>query len=411
MGRSDSPLEGRLIFAFGVPRSGTYWLQRILGAHGDVAEVPSETGLFSGGIQPLFEVFHHGARGSQAPGQMYVDRGELLDATRDFCDRVLAGSLDPDARYLSERTAAHVFCVAEIAAVYPDAKLVHIIRDGRDVARSLRGRDWGPSTVREAAEWWRSGIEGARAAAPAGGYTEIRYEELLAEPEPVIRDLYEWLALSAGPDEIAAALTEAALVRNEDPRDRRLEAGKWRDTFSDEDVREFGEGAGQLLEELGYEDAMPAPASTPRPTAKGEPPSRLRGIRQALGRRGRTDDHALVPQIDLVAVQQVVDAVLEAVHTGGVDQLAERLKPDVEGRVITPDGEEKLNGAGALLDWLRAHPLDAARQLKADPYPGVPWYSLVVSYELADGSVEDRVLELFIREGKVEKLTLHRFPR
>ena len=142
MGLDDSPLRDRVIFSFGVPRSGTYWLQRLLVAHPEVAEVPSETSLFYTGMRPLLGLFHHGARGSRATG-IYVERGGLLDAARDFCDRVLATFSEPGARYVAERTSMHVYCVADIAAVYPDARLLHIVRDG---PRSDRHSDGGERT-------------------------------------------------------------------------------------------------------------------------------------------------------------------------------------------------------------------------------------------------------------------------
>ena len=47
-----------MIFNAGARRSGTYWLQRITCAHPAVAEVPSETYIFSHGIAPLMERFH-----------------------------------------------------------------------------------------------------------------------------------------------------------------------------------------------------------------------------------------------------------------------------------------------------------------------------------------------------------------
>src|SRR5215211_6522679 len=97
-----------MIFSFGVPRSGTWWIQRIISAHPEVAVVPSETQLFSAGIGPLLELFHHGAKGSPTVGRMYADREQLLDATRDFCDHVLEAYLTPGTRYVAERTSLHV---------------------------------------------------------------------------------------------------------------------------------------------------------------------------------------------------------------------------------------------------------------------------------------------------------------
>ena len=156
----------------------------MLTAHPLVADVPSETYLFTQGIKPLFERFHHGLLSSTTPGQLHVERRVLLDATRDFCDAVLAPHLTPGARYLSERTPGHAEATDTIAAVYPDAHLIHIIRDGRDVARSLVSRDWGPDSIAVAAREWRDAIFAARSGAPAERYREVRYEDLLADPGP-----------------------------------------------------------------------------------------------------------------------------------------------------------------------------------------------------------------------------------
>ena len=406
MGIADSPLHDRVMFSFGVPRSGTYWLQRILVAHPEVAEVPSETSLFYTGMRPLLGLFHHGARASQAPG-IYAERAELLDAARDFCDRALAASVQPGARYLAERTSMHVYCVGEIAAVYPDAHLLHIIRDGRDVARSLLGREWGPASVAEAAEQWRSGVVAAREAAPGERYREVRYEALLADLDGSIAETYAWLGLEAGPETMAAAMAEARRARNEDPSDPRLAEGKWRDELDADDLAAFMEVAGDLLSELGYDTA-----SAPRAPTSSERAPRARGVtlRSALGRRRRGEPEE--PRgAGLVAAQRVVDAALEALHVGEPERLGEHLKDDVHSLIVTGSEELRLDGADALVAWLRQHPVDSARQLRADPFPGFPCYSVVLSYELPGGEIEDRILELAIRDGAVERLTLYRFPR
>src|SRR5437588_5130521 len=78
----ESPLDGRMIFLVGARRSGTNWLQRTLATHPAIVSVPSETHLFSHGIAPLAERFHHGAPTSTHTGAMYVDRQRLLGALR-----------------------------------------------------------------------------------------------------------------------------------------------------------------------------------------------------------------------------------------------------------------------------------------------------------------------------------------
>src|SRR4051794_2982651 len=226
MSRADSPLAGRMIFNVGARRSGTLWLQRVVTAHPDVAAVPSETHLFSHGIAPLFERFQHGAMGSTEVGRVYVERDAIVDAVRDLCDTVFAPMLGGRAR-LAERTPVHALHVALIAEVYPDAQVVHIIRDGRDVARSIVAQRWGPDGVADAACEWRLAVETARAGAPAGRYVEVRYEDLHADPDRELRRLYGELGLAIDDAIMRAALAEAAIERNLDPAQSPVGSGKW----------------------------------------------------------------------------------------------------------------------------------------------------------------------------------------
>ena len=287
VGLADSPLRDRVIFSFGVPRSGTYWLQRILVAHPEVAEVPSETSLFYTGLRPLLGLFHHGARGSQAPG-IFVERAELLDAARDFCDRFLAtsGSLARDTSQSEPRCTSTALTTS--LALYPDARLLHIIRDGRDVARSLLGREWGPSSVAEAAEQWRSGVarrarRGRMSQLPGGPLRGAARRARTGK----IADLYGWLGLPAEAGTMAAAMAEAGRERNEDPSDPRIAAGKWRDEWGEDDVAAFMEVAGDLLVELGY-DAEIAPRQAPGAGGDGRRRGdRLATLRSTVARRRR----------------------------------------------------------------------------------------------------------------------------
>jgi hypothetical protein len=426
--RADSPLRERMIFNFGAQRSGTLWLQRIVTAHPAVAAVPSETELFSLGIGPLFERFHHGLRSSTTVGQTYVDREVLLDAARDFCDAILMGHLADGARYLAERSPMHAGSVDVISAVYPDARFVHIIRDGRDVARSLVSTDWGPSSVAEAAERWRWAIMSARAAAPEGRYRELRYEDVLEAPDRTIAALYDWLGLDYEGAVLDDVLAEARVRRNQDARDPTPRREKWRDHFSPADVRAFEEIAGELLAELGYASggdagaptppAAPAPSPTAAPRAESGPGLRARAAAAAARLRGGGDaapsasasDYAGELAGALRGGQAMVDQLLTAIHAGRFEDVAELIAPDAPVRVVSTGGETLGRGAEGLVAALREDPVWQARQVRGDIHPGVPTFSLVLSYEMPDGTRTDRVLELGIRKRIARTVTIYKPP-
>lgn len=279
---ANSPLHERMIFNVGARRSGTYWLQRIVTAHPSVGSVPSETHLISHGIAPLLERFQHERRDAPDVGMVYVDRDGLLAALRRLCDQVFGEFMGPDQARVAERTPLHVFHVGLIAEIYPDARVVHIIRDGRDVARSIAAQDWGPAEVADAAREWRDSVTaGRRAALTAERYLEVRYEALLADPRREIERLYAWLGLPATSEDLAHPLAESARHENVD----RFGVGgiatqKWRSVFDRRDLAAFNEVAGDLLDELGYPavapDSLPRRRS-PRAARLADITSRLRG--------------------------------------------------------------------------------------------------------------------------------------
>jgi hypothetical protein len=240
-----------MIFNVGARRSGTYWLQRIVCAHPAVAEVPGETYVFSHGIAPLLERFQHDDRDAQGLGTVYADRARLIVSVRALCDTVFGEFAQGGERHVAERTPWHVLHLPLIAEVYPDARFVHIVRDGRDAVRSIVAQPWGPATVAAAAEEWRDSVAAGLAAAPALGerLLELRYEEMLTSPAEQIERLYGHLGLEGGREEALAAAGEVA---NLGAQDRRVGSGKWREGWGRRDLRAFERVAGDLLRELGY---------------------------------------------------------------------------------------------------------------------------------------------------------------
>lgn len=248
-----------MIFNVGARRSGTYWLQRITCAHPAVAEVPSETYVFSHGIAPLMERFQHDDRGSQTVGRVFADRERLIAAVRNLCDTVFKEFVEAGQTHAAERTPWHVYHLPLIAEVYPDARFVHIIRDGRDATRSIVAQSWGPNTVEEAAEEWRSSVAAGRKAAPALGerLLEVRYEDVLADPRAAITRIYAHDGLDGGIDEALVAAGEEA---NIGAHDKRIGSEKWREAWGQRELNEFDRVAGDLLRELGYAQGAGASA-------------------------------------------------------------------------------------------------------------------------------------------------------
>ncbi len=417
MSRDDSPLRGRMVFLVGARRSGTNWLQRVLAAHPDVVAIPSETYVLSHGLRPFSERVQHGAVGLGRTGAVYMDRQEFLDASRDYCDRLFSG-LEPaglTARRILERTPWHVYCVDLIADVYPDAWVLHIIRDGRDVARSLLSQPWGPETMREAAEEWRGSVEGGRSQPRPDRYREVRYENLLSDPAATMPDLIEWLGLDADRGTVEKMLAEAGVEFNVDPSERGVRTGKWKALAPDQ-LAEFEGVAGALNTELGYaddgapEDAFPAAAAQGRPDRAGpirRARRRLRAARSSGTGGGKTFEREAVDRLE--AAQVVFERVLEAIHIDP-GRLEELLAPQADVRIVNRGSDWSGRGPDAarrLIAALREDPLRAGHQVRGDVQSGLPTFTAVLAYELPDGSRAERVVSARIRDERISGIYVY----
>ncbi|MGH2784708.1 MAG: sulfotransferase family protein [Actinomycetota bacterium] len=422
MSRAPSPLDGRMIFLVGARRSGTNWLQRVVGAHPEIALVPSETYLFSHGIKQLRERLHHGALGSTGTSFVYMDHREMVRTLRDLCDRVFLPFLEaaPGRSLLAERTPDHVRCLDVIGEIYPDAAVVHIVRDGRDVARSLIGQAWrtAPGSIEKAAEEWRTSVEAGEAAGRSlARYRLVRYESLLADPRAQVEELYAWLGVDASEQAVSAALIEAEAKFNEDPGAPGIAAGKWRESFSHEDLSAFDSVAGETLARLGY-DTTVEPGGSPSEdpglrSDRADRPRRRRSLKRvkAPADARASQQRALIAQV--IEVQHLLDQVVGAVSMRRVDRLREMSTPSLWVRVVAPGESWKGRGEAAwekLDATIQNDPALDGRQVDGDVHAAIPTSTAVMTFEAPDGSMHLRALAVSVQLGRIERLVYYRFP-
>ena len=311
-----------VFFVVGFAKSGTWWLTRIMDAHPEI--LCKGEGIFFGRGENLGE-----RRGLLTPTSLY---GALADSEhlRTWVERSIWTRGDDADRHLTNLTRISIEyflgeklsasgkrivgdktpfvtgdCLEEIKTIFPEAKVIHVIRDGRDIAVSAMHHLWNhakdagghldlkpeelarrdayrrdPETFlaggesifgeerlrRSFAEGWSSMTARAVQEGPlllGENYTEVRYEDLLQRPAEEIGRLLRFLGADDSGETVGRCVEATSFERLSKGRKRGEEdsssflrkgiAGDWRSVFTERDKEIFKETAGELLIELGYE--------------------------------------------------------------------------------------------------------------------------------------------------------------
>ena len=202
-------------FVVGVGRSGTTLLRLMLDAHPRLA-IPAETHF----VPDLITSAEAGSAADDLVARMVEARAwnELGVDAATLRQRVAALARPGAAAVLrtfyglcaevrgkarwGDKTPIYVAHMRTIGGTLPEARFVHLIRDGRDVALSRRRRGMGEGKpLADTARLWRRRIENARQQARRlrGRYLELRYEDLIADAEPELRRVCELIELDYDP--------------------------------------------------------------------------------------------------------------------------------------------------------------------------------------------------------------------
>lgn len=309
-----------VFFIAGEMRSGTSWLRQTLTAHPDIAcgyegsffgrdygreEIPVYTGPVSSFTRALaiseeLRVWH------DLPWNRWSNGYEedLRNIARLSVDYFLSKEVSKTGKSIvGDKSPQHTACLDEIHEIYPDARIIHIVRDGRDVAVSAMhhwwrlARDQGgvfeltpeeleirdayledrdkflasgrsiftEERLKQLARRWCYRVSKAHRDGTAlygDGYLEIRYEDLLQDPRDTLRQVFELLNASSDDRVVERCIRASSFERissrqrgEEDSRSffRKGVAGDWRGVFTERDRKIYEELAGEQLAKLGYE--------------------------------------------------------------------------------------------------------------------------------------------------------------
>jgi hypothetical protein len=284
------------VFFVGCPRSGTTLLRRIGDAHPELATIgelhwlprcwEQRIGLTSQGIVTPELVdkllvdrrFRKLALAGETVAGLIENGKPKHYATfvKELFD--LHGEVKAK-RLVGEKTPKYVRHLPTLHALWPHAKIVHLIRDGHDLVLSLldwrraernlgRFGTWEEDRVTTAALFWEWNVRLGREADAVLGpdrYLELRYETLVADPGRACAALCAFLGV---PYDDAMLRFHEGLTRSDPGLSAKrarlpVTAGlrRWREQMAPDDVARFEAAAGLLLDELGYERGAPTASS------------------------------------------------------------------------------------------------------------------------------------------------------
>ena len=271
-------------FFIGFQRSGTTLLRAMFNAHPEVA-IPYEGRFLEWLRFPWIHQRYETKQGFATEifvsdlfrdpnfGSWQLNRRQVLEALEEPASSLsvnirrvyaLYAAMRGKKRY-ADKTAGLNLQVPFVSSLFPEARFIHIIRDGRNVALAWRDAPWNiVKAPAEVALNWAASVEIGRMTGQLVGrmhYREIRYESLIDDPEGSLREVCKFLEITF--DQAMLAYHECPdEVVNSDPfpqaqKSLHLPPTKglrdWSRHMPKKDLRDFEKVAGDALQRFGYD--------------------------------------------------------------------------------------------------------------------------------------------------------------
>ena len=241
---ADAGPEVIPVFVVGCPRSGTTLVGELIAAHGDVFN----------GKESLFLYLLKNWEAMLQPPLAPLTTQFLAAAKRLMRDLVITETLGSGKSHYLDHTPWHALCLEELWSVFPEAKVVHVVRHPADVVASLghsyaAGFRWAGATVAARAQIWLDFLDAVRPYTGDERLLTLRYEDLCSRPSHEGRSIYQWIDLRWDD----AKLDVFASPHAPNPgRDFALAKGKWPSlTFSPRPPRRIPQATTRALRSVG----------------------------------------------------------------------------------------------------------------------------------------------------------------
>jgi hypothetical protein len=266
----------RHIFIGGCSRSGTTLLGAMLGAHSDIICTPeshfkidvlrssawqNEAIDMSAVLEMIrqhwrFKLWQLAIKSTLKPiHEMNHSYAALLN---EIVAQYARQQAKAEATIWVDHTPENISYTSRLVSLFPQARMIHIVRDGRAVAASIMPLDWGPNSIIKAAAWWTRMVSyGLAAESAMDNVIRIKYEDLVFYPEKSLRSLCEFLEIDYQPGMVkATGFTPPAYTTGQHTLiglkpETRL-ATRWEERLTPRQIEIFEHLTRDLLTFLGY---------------------------------------------------------------------------------------------------------------------------------------------------------------
>lgn len=274
------PSQKPPFFVLGSQRSGTTMLRLMLNNHRNLC-IPHETGFITeffakaGGYGDIrnaevqkallkdIGANHHVTRGKLIPQPGEVLSLPIVDY-RSLVDAIFQAHIAQfDKPRWGDKTPSYTEDIDVLRQIFPNAKFIHLVRDGRDVLVSQKNIEWfSRNVVRLIRDWqWKVSIAHKVGQVLGDDFLEIRYEDLIRQPEEKLREICAFLDEDYDPDMMSYNEVGKDTVPEESIRWHKNsielpnpnKIGAWKTKLSSSEKILFDDIAGDTLELFGYE--------------------------------------------------------------------------------------------------------------------------------------------------------------
>ncbi len=282
--RSKAP-----VFVVGCPRSGTTLLYHMLLSSGNFAIYRAESQVFNV-LEPRFGDLSVASRkrkllNAWCASSLFTKSGldeaevrrKVLAECRnggDFLRIVMQAMLrQQGVERWADSTPEHLLYLDRIKATIPNALVIHIIRDGRDVALSLQKQGWirpfiwdRKKSLEVAALYWEWIVRRGRKCGGSlnGDYTEIHYEDLVQDPRKILAQLSQFVEQDLDYDRIKQAGVGSVNHPNSSFAEEAsfTPVARWKTSLTNPQLSGLEALIGETLQSTGYLSQIPLEQQT-----------------------------------------------------------------------------------------------------------------------------------------------------